>query len=250
MKKKIKKRWIILGIIVVLILVNVVRGKISEATKGKGFEMPDTDIAKMLPDPGSNYGEVSYSSDDSLSIKVYKYSNDDFKNYMKECKKAGFDVDVESSDKSYDATNEAGYTLSLYYYANDKKMSINLDEPTPETEDTTDPSNSSDTNTEDTQTDNSANSAADNGDIRPEIKEAIDSYESFMNEYVEFMKKYESSNDVASLTAQYTEFASKYADVESKFDALENDDLNDTETAYYIEVQTRINNKLLELNQQ
>lgn len=247
MKKKIKKRWIILGIIIVLILVNVIRGKISEATKGKGFEMPDTDIAKMLPDPGSNYGEVSYSSDDSLSIKVYKYNNDDFKNYMKECKKAGFDVDVESSDKSYDATNEAGYTLSLYYYTNDKKMSINLDEPTTETENTTDQSNNLDTNTEDTQTDNSA---ADNGGIRPEIKEAIDSYESFMNEYVEFMKKYESSNDVASLAAQYTDFVSKYADAERKFDALENDDLNDAETTYYIEVQTRINNKLLEINQQ
>ena len=64
------------------------------------------------------------------------------------------------------------------------------------------------------------------------------------------MNKYESSNDVASLAAQYTEFASKYADVESKFDALENDDLNDAETTYYIEVQTRINNKLLEINQQ
>lgn len=247
MKKKIKKRWIILGIIIVLILVNVIRGKISEATKGKGFEMPDTEIAKMLPDPGSNYGEVSYSSDDSLSIKVYKYSNDDFKNYIKECKKAGFDVDVESSDKSYDATNEAGYTLSLYYYTNDKKMSINLDEPTTETENTTDQTNNLDTNTEDTQTDNSA---ADNGDIRPEIKEAIDSYESFMNEYVEFMKKYESSDDVTSLAAQYTDFVSKYADAESKFDALENDDLNDAETTYYIEVQTRINNKLLEINQQ
>ena len=67
-------------------------------------------------------------------------------------------------------------------------MSINLEEPTTDTENTTDQSNNLDTNTEDTQTDNSA---ADNGDIRPEIKEAIDSYESFMNEYVEYMKKYE-----------------------------------------------------------
>ena len=57
-------------------------------------------------------------------------------------------------------------------------------------------------------------------------------------------------NDVTSLAAQYTDFVSKYADAESKFDALENDDLNDAETTYYIEVQTRINNKLLEINQQ
>ena len=250
MKKKIKKRWIILGIIVVLILVNVIRGKINEATKGKGFEMPDTDIAKMLPDPGSNYGEVIYSSEDGFSVNIYKYSKDDYRKYVKECAKAGFDVDAKSSDTMYTAENDNEYSLGLFYYEDSKEMSLSLKTKTIEQDNTENQSSTDDTNTsgtEDTQTDNST---ADNGDIRPEIKEAIDSYESFMNEYVEFMKKYESSNDVASLAAQYTEFASKYADVESKFDALENDDLNDAETTYYIEVQTRINNKLLEINQQ
>lgn len=247
MKKKIKKRWIILGIIVVLILVNVVRTKITNANKGKGFEMPDTEIAKMLPDPGSNYGEVIYSSEDGFSVNIYKYSKDDYRKYVKECSKAGFDVNAKSSDTMYTAENDNEYSLGLFYYEDSKEMTLSLKIKTTEQDNTENQSNTDDTNISDTQAENST---TDNGDIRPEIKEAIDSYESFMNEYVEFMKKYESSNDIASLAAQYTEFASKYTDVESKFDALENDDLNDAETTYYIEVQTRINNKLLEINQQ
>ena len=45
--------------------------------------------------------------------------------------------------------------------------------------------------------------------------------------------------------AEYTEFMGKYTDTMTKFEAIEDSDMNDAETAYYIEVQTRINQKLL-----
>ena len=46
------------------------------------------------------------------------------------------------------------------------------------------------------------------------------------------------------MMADYVDYMSKYADMAKKFDDLENDNLNDAELSYYLEVQTRITQKL------
>lgn len=246
MKKKIKKRWIVLALTITMIS-SIVSGCSSKKVedkdeKGSGFEFPDTKITKMIPDPKSDYGELTYSSDDELMVNILKYSKDNFKSYIKECTKSGFNVEAVTTENSYDAKNKDGYELSLYYYDDDKEMSISVSKPI--SNEDSENSDTSDT-AEDTQTD----STVDNTTIRPEIKEAIDSYETFMNDYVEFMKKYDSADDVTSLMDQYSDFMSKYADVESNFNDLEYDDLTDAETNYYAEVQARVANKLLEIGE-
>ena len=81
--------------------------------------------------------------------------------------------------------------------------------------------------------------------IRPEVKEAIDSYESFIDEYCEFMEKYAKSGGTdLSLLVDYAKFVSSLSDYEEKMDAME-DDLTDAEYWYYYEVLTRCNEKLL-----
>lgn len=83
--------------------------------------------------------------------------------------------------------------------------------------------------------------------MRPEFKEAIDSYEAFFDEYCEFMKKYNESPDDLTLLAQYAEYIAQYTDTMSKMEALDDGEMNDAETKYYIEVTSRINQKLLEI---
>ena len=74
------------------------------------------------------------------------------------------------------------------------------------------------------------------------------SYETFMDEYVEFMKKYaESDGSDLSILADYADYMSKYADFVEDFEKWEDEDLNTAETAYYLEVQTRVAKKLLEV---
>ena len=81
--------------------------------------------------------------------------------------------------------------------------------------------------------------------IRPEIKEAIDAYEAFIDEYCEFMTKYaESDGSDLGLLVDYATFMSKLEDYTENFDALE-DDLTDAEYWYYIEVMNRCNEKML-----
>lgn len=86
--------------------------------------------------------------------------------------------------------------------------------------------------------------------IRPEIKEAIDSYEAFYNEYTEFMHKYQDADSASSLLmlTDYLDYLSKLEEYSEKMDALEND-LNDAELAYYLEATLRIEKKMLEIIQ-
>ena len=84
--------------------------------------------------------------------------------------------------------------------------------------------------------------------MRPEFKAAMDSYEDFMNEYVNFMKKYMADPSDMSLLMDYADYMSKYSDFVEDFEEWEDDDdMNTAETAYYIDVQARVSKKLLEI---
>ncbi len=83
--------------------------------------------------------------------------------------------------------------------------------------------------------------------MRPEFKKAMDSYETFMTDYVDFMKKFESNPDDLTLLADYADYISKYADFVEDFEKWEDEEMNTAETAYYIDVQARVSKKLLEV---
>lgn len=84
--------------------------------------------------------------------------------------------------------------------------------------------------------------------MRPEFKTAMDSYEHFIDEYVDFMKKYTANPDDMSLIMDYADYMSKYSDFVQDFEEWEDsEDMNAAETAYYIDVQARVSKKLLEV---
>ena len=84
--------------------------------------------------------------------------------------------------------------------------------------------------------------------MRPDFKAAMDSYEAFMNEYVDFMKKYNNNPSDAELLSDYADYVSKYSDFVEDFDKWEDEEMNNTEAAYYIDVQARVSKKLLEIS--
>ena len=88
-----------------------------------------------------------------------------------------------------------------------------------------------------------AEAASDSG-IRPEIKEAIDSYEQFFSRYVDFMESYDASN--VSVLGEYVSFMEQYAETMQKLDEMENADLTDAETVYLTQAMLRIDQMLLE----
>lgn len=81
--------------------------------------------------------------------------------------------------------------------------------------------------------------------MRPDFKAAMDSYETFFEYYCEFMENYDTSN--LSMLTEYAKVMSQYADIAKKFEQWEDGDLNDTELAYYLQIQARVNEKLLSI---
>ena len=83
--------------------------------------------------------------------------------------------------------------------------------------------------------------------IRPEVKEALDSYEAYIDEYVAFMERYKAADatDMVAMMGDYTDMLSRYAEFAEKIDALGESELTNAELAYYLEVTNRVSQKLL-----
>ncbi|MDE5742501.1 MAG: hypothetical protein K2H90_08655 [Oscillospiraceae bacterium] len=88
--------------------------------------------------------------------------------------------------------------------------------------------------------------AAPNG-IRPEFKEALDSYEAFFDEYCDIMKKYIENPLDMSILMEYYEYIEKAEEMDEKLEALDDGEMSDEELAYYLEVTARITTKMLEI---
>lgn len=117
--------------------------------------------------------------------------------------------------------------------------SDNSEEVETEVEDTGDTSDDEAETDEQTEEETEAESTDLEG-IRPEFKEAMDSYESFMNEYCEFMSKLEESNYDSSLMDEYNDYVDKYADVMNSFSKIGTEEMSDEEAKYYSDVNLRM----------
>lgn len=80
--------------------------------------------------------------------------------------------------------------------------------------------------------------------MRPEFKEAMDAYEAFYDEYVDFMKKYSANPTDFSLLMQYAGMLTKVAEMDEAFNKWDQEDLNNAELKYYLEVNNRVMQKL------
>lgn len=235
-----KKKHIFKKIIIVFIILFVGSKLLNGCEKKKPYVWPNSEIADLIPQPKSNLGEVNWDNEDSFDIDVYKTSREDYETYVESCKEAGFTVDYSRHDDSYYADDDNGNSLSLRYDANEKKMNISLHEPYDLEED--------ETNKEDSGETDQKTEEAHTG-IRDEFKEMMDSYEAFFDEYIEFMEKYEKSNNSVSLMSDYLDYMNKYTEYMTKMEEIDEDELSNEEMIYFIEVQSRISSKLLEVSE-
>ena len=214
------------------------------------FEWPTNGLGAMLPATESTVGDISWDNSETFIVHVGDTPIEDYKDYVKVCEDIGFTIDYSRDDEYYSAENAEGYKLTLRYLGFNK-IEISLKAPeetsvpaedntkpneTPKSEDTTKPEET--TPPKDT---------SNNTGLDPDFKEAMDSYEEFMNEYVAFMKKYSANPSDLGLLANYAKIMGEYADFVEDFEKWEDADLNAEETKYYLEVQNRVTQKLLEV---
>lgn len=143
-------------------------------------------------------------------------------------------------------------TMSIALYASDKEEVTETENESVETTESegldTDETISEPVESNDTETTVEEPKAEDTTELvdgmRPEFKEAMDSYETMMNEYCDFMEKYIASPSDLTLIADYAKYWETYTEAMEKLSAIENGEMNDAETKYYLEVTERVAQRL------
>ena len=213
------------------------------------IEWPTTGIGSKLPVPASNLAKVTSDSSDCFRVLVGNTSKDDYNNYVKSCEKKGFTVDYLKNESSYSAENSEGYRLNVSYVGCNR-IDIMIQSPKEEINTTSSEMTSEINTTSSEITSSKTDTPTDTEEISKDFKEAMDSYEEFFDEYVAFMKKYKDSNGTdLSLLSDYSNYLTKYTNLMKEFEEWEEKELNVAETTYYIQVQSRITQKLLEVAQ-
>lgn len=222
-----------------------------------GNEIPDvfginyTDAVEVLEDDGYEVKAVETSVagisekllyplekvDKGCVFKIDEYVLDNLGNLNKD-----YDVFYEGDLVSEDKSIVIYYAKEDYVLEKDDASTIadlSTEAPTENTKTEKEEKN--------TQTIVEKDDTSDDGKLGKDFKTAMDSYENFMNEYVDFMKKYNENPSDLSLLSDYADYMSDYTDFVEDFEKWEDEDLNDAELAYYLDVQTRVTKKLLEI---
>ncbi|MGN0612531.1 MAG: DUF6591 domain-containing protein [Porcipelethomonas sp.] len=209
---------------------------------------PSLGIAAELPEPESKIGVIDVDASNEFRAEISETSEEEYNNYINKCMEKGFSVDYNKGDKLFEAYNEKGDSLAIRYEGfNVMSISVSAGEAG-ETAKETQVETEAKTESEITE---KAEEEQDTdksyiGSVSPEFKATMDSYEEFFDEYISFMKKYSESNYSLDMLEDYTDYMGKYAEMFKKLDEIDEDELSESDYLYYIEVQSRITQKLLE----
>lgn len=99
----------------------------------ENFEWTSHAFANLIPQQDGKTGTVETANEDTLKIILYDVSSSEVKSYISECESAGFTIDVEKKDTSFNGFNTEGYELSISYNEM-KAMSITINAPIQMTE--------------------------------------------------------------------------------------------------------------------
>ncbi len=199
------------------------------------YKWAEGGLSTVIPQP--DVMSVSCTeSDTSLGFTSYGASNEQFNKYVQTCKDKGFTVNASSSKTSYNAENSDGYKLSVYYYAEDERLTGNLYAPkkaaTPQpTKSAATPTSLSSANTE-------------------AWKQFLNDYENWTNSYIELVEKYKENPDDLSLISEYTKIMTETAQwaerAQEYEDELKNDNVSPEVLTEYINTLARITQKIAE----
>lgn len=74
----------------------------------------------------------------------------------------------------------------------------------------------------------------------------MDAYEDFYDEYCDFMVKYKEPPSDLSILAEYADIMERAVEMDEAFQAWEDEDLNNEELKYYLKVNNRVMQMLVD----
>lgn len=214
---------------------------------------PQTGVGSQMPLPATNMGKVVKDSSDVYQVWIGQTTKDIYAAYVAACEEAGFIIGYDKKEESYTAYNEEGIKIKVIF-RNYQTMEITIEaakeevpeESTPQPELPSESVKESESKMEEVP---SQEPELVDG-LRPEFKEAMDSYEAFYKEYCEVLKAYTKNPTDLPLLGKYTKLMQEAVEMGEAFDKWGGEELNTAETLYYVEVSGRVAAMLLEVGGQ
>ncbi len=201
---------------------------------------PTAGPATQVSAPSKLKGKIETDREDCFAAYLGSMDLESFKAYATACREGGFSVDYSMDERAFSADNAAGYSLHLTYEGNNiARIVINAPD---ESVGTAAQSESEPQATPETQAE-STPAPSGNASFRA----MVDEYEAFMNQYVDFMVKYQGSDDVVGMAVEYGKMMSQYGDWAEKIDEVDENALSNEDAAYYLDALNRVNQRLLEI---
>lgn len=91
------------------------RIKITSPMEMTEIRWPSSDIAKSLPTPKSNIGNIYWENENGFVIYIGNTTPEDYAEYVNACMDNGFAIKYEKGDTYYRADNKDGYHISIEY---------------------------------------------------------------------------------------------------------------------------------------
>lgn len=272
-----KKAWsvkalrpvIIVIIIVLVIYIKTSVDKIGNESKAikeySNFIWPSNQLVNTIEKYNTDKGKVLYSTDKWFSMRLFIANKKEFLNYIEKIKQKGYDLEEDFTGNKYTAKNRNDNLLKIKIEYLDKdnntyirhdmmEITIKKEESKEEKEKAEREAKEAEERAkrqkaeeeqkakerkEQEQKKNESPKTTSNT-IDPQLKKAMDSYESAMKEYSSFMKKYTSSSNPVSMMTDYNRIMEKYTNANNEFNKIKKESLNSAELAYYLEVQSRV----------
>lgn len=235
-----KKKILCIAAAMVLALALAACGE--ESGAWETCEWPDSTIGNLLPETTAKVKDLSY--DEEYISATLKMDRQEYKDYVKACKDAGFTKEQSYSEYDdscyFDAENEDKYSLSISFDEPTGTADLSLYAP-----DDVEEEEPVEEEKEEKPKEKSKKSSS---SVSSDFKELMDDYESFIDDYVEFMQEYEDSDDITGMMEDYSEMLEKYSEFDEKIDAIDEDELSESDLAYYTKVMARVTEKLAKLN--
>lgn len=201
---------------------------------------PASGPASLIPAPASLAGKIDGDSSKYFHAYIGETDAAAYAAYVDACIAAGYDVDYYRGDTGFHADNANGVHVAVDYLGFNT-MYITVD-TSKATEAAAAPAATPEAPAAEAP-------AADTSSSSSDVREALDAYEAFMNEYCDFMEKYAADGHPVSMLADYGTMMTKYADAMAKFDAIDESSLSAEDDAYYLEVQGRVLQRLAAVGQ-
>lgn len=128
---KFQKKWVSVVALIVAAVMTIPYISVFKLDYGnaENFEWSEIALNEVIPETHNTFGEIISNSEEYLSLYIYKTNEDQYDNYVEECKENGFIIEAEETESSFYAYDDGGYKLSLYFYEDENKMHIGVDAP-------------------------------------------------------------------------------------------------------------------------